>query len=70
MTSIYLPGEKCDRNINNCASSPCLNGGQCYDGVNSFTCVCPAGRAGKLCDRHQACLDGKDTKNGCDASFD
>ena len=27
--------------IDECASSPCKNGGTCVDAVNSFTCQCP-----------------------------
>ena len=26
-----------------CASSPCLHGGTCTEGVNAYTCVCAAG---------------------------
>lgn len=26
--------------IDDCASSPCKNGGTCTDGINSFTCQC------------------------------
>jgi protein crumbs len=26
--------------IDDCASLPCLNGGQCLDGVNQYTCNC------------------------------
>ena len=59
ITVVFILGTNCDRNINDCESEPCLNGGQCFDGVNSFTCVCPAGTAGKLCDRQQDCFDGK-----------
>jgi len=35
--------------IDNCASSPCANGGTCTDGVNDFTCTCAAGFQGKTC---------------------
>ena len=28
--------------IDDCASSPCQNGGTCTDGINSFTCNCPS----------------------------
>ncbi|CAL9701803.1 unnamed protein product [Knipowitschia caucasica] len=37
------------RNINECASSPCLNGGTCTDEVNQFSCVCAKGWAGVTC---------------------
>lgn len=29
--------------INECLTAPCLNGGQCIDGVNSYVCRCRAG---------------------------
>ncbi|KAM9842356.1 protein jagged-2-like [Aulostomus maculatus] len=44
-TGIY-----CHENINDCASSPCKNGGTCIDGINSFQCFCPNGWEGNLCD--------------------
>uniref|UniRef100_A0A3B3Z642 Fibulin 7 n=1 Tax=Periophthalmus magnuspinnatus TaxID=409849 RepID=A0A3B3Z642_9GOBI len=37
------------RDINECASSPCLNGGTCVDEVNQFSCVCAKGWAGVIC---------------------
>ena len=36
--------------IDECASSPCQNGGTCVDGVNSYTCNCDVGYAGKNCE--------------------
>ena len=33
-----------------CASSPCQNGGTCVDGVNSYTCNCNVGYAGANCE--------------------
>uniref|UniRef100_H3BWA3 EGF-like domain-containing protein n=1 Tax=Tetraodon nigroviridis TaxID=99883 RepID=H3BWA3_TETNG len=42
-------GVNCEQNINECASSPCLNGGTCSDGVNGFTCSCTAQWTGPLC---------------------
>eukprot|EP00057_Strongylocentrotus_purpuratus_P009800 XP_011664274.1 PREDICTED: uncharacterized protein LOC105438307 [Strongylocentrotus purpuratus] len=34
---------------NECANSPCNNGGTCYDDLESFRCICPAGYIGDLC---------------------
>ena len=36
--------------IDECAASPCQNGGTCVDGVNSYTCNCEVGYAGKNCE--------------------
>lgn len=33
--------------MNECSSSPCLNGGLCVDEVNHFTCSCPDGFTGQ-----------------------
>lgn len=38
------------QDINECASSPCENGGYCHDGINSFTCNCVNGFTGTLCE--------------------
>lgn len=35
--------------IDECSSYPCQNGGTCTDGVNTFTCHCPPGFTGALC---------------------
>ncbi|XP_031583423.1 protein jagged-2-like isoform X1 [Oreochromis aureus] len=43
-------GTYCHENINDCASSPCKNGGTCIDEINSFKCFCPDGWEGSLCD--------------------
>ncbi|KAM6913157.1 protein jagged-2-like [Xenentodon cancila] len=43
-------GTYCHENINDCASSPCKNGGTCIDLINSFQCFCPDGWEGSLCD--------------------
>ncbi|KAI5098483.1 fibulin-7-like [Silurus meridionalis] len=37
------------KEINECASSPCANGGSCTDEVNGFTCACARGWAGPTC---------------------
>lgn len=36
--------------IDECESQPCLNGGECIDRVNNFTCTCPAAFTGTLCE--------------------
>ena len=37
--------------INECESHPCKNNGTCADLVNNFTCWCPDGYEGHLCDK-------------------
>lgn len=32
-----------------CSSNPCLNGGQCEDQFNQFSCICPPGWGGERC---------------------
>ncbi|XP_064644652.1 cubilin-like [Lineus longissimus] len=43
-------GSRCQLNTDNCASSPCQNGGTCLDALNSFTCQCPDTHTGTLCE--------------------
>ncbi|XP_061175426.1 uncharacterized protein LOC133184388 [Saccostrea echinata] len=48
--SVYkvFPGGTC--NVKNyCSSNPCKNGGFCNSRFNDFTCSCPSGYTGKLC---------------------
>ena len=35
--------------IDECASSPCVNGGSCVDRVNKYRCNCPKGYTGGSC---------------------
>ena len=44
-------GILCENNIDDCASNPCQNGGQCMDLVNDFQCSCPGNFSGKTCDQ-------------------
>ncbi|XP_056156000.1 agrin [Lampris incognitus] len=34
-----------------CDSHPCLHGGSCEDDRTDFTCICPAGRGGSVCEK-------------------
>uniref|UniRef100_A0AAQ4P5X2 Agrin n=1 Tax=Gasterosteus aculeatus aculeatus TaxID=481459 RepID=A0AAQ4P5X2_GASAC len=34
-----------------CSSHPCLHGGTCEDDGNDFSCQCPAGRGGSVCEK-------------------
>ncbi|MGB0592077.1 MAG: PKD domain-containing protein, partial [Myxococcota bacterium] len=67
-------GSGCTVNIDDCADSPCLNGGTCTDGVASFTCACAAGFEGETCDVNidecadSPCLNGGTCTDGV-ASF-
>jgi len=44
-------GKKCEINIDDCASRPCKQNATCIDGIDSFTCRCPAGFGGDDCGR-------------------
>ncbi|XP_071947329.1 uncharacterized protein [Antedon mediterranea] len=36
--------------VDECSSNPCMSGGICFDGWSSFTCECPSGYSGTLCE--------------------
>lgn len=42
-------GDRCELNIDNCASLPCLNNGECIDLVDDYQCNCQTGYIGKNC---------------------
>lgn len=39
-------GTYCEVDMDECQSSPCVNGGVCKDRVNGFSCTCPSGEGG------------------------
>jgi hypothetical protein len=42
--------------VDECASSPCQNGGSCTDDVNSYTCDCSPGYTGPECQTGICCV--------------
>uniref|UniRef100_K7G6Q9 Aggrecan core protein n=1 Tax=Pelodiscus sinensis TaxID=13735 RepID=K7G6Q9_PELSI len=43
-------GDHCAIDIDECHSSPCLNGATCADGIDSFKCLCLPSYGGDLCE--------------------
>lgn len=43
-------GKYCEKDIDECLSDPCANGGQCVDQLNNFTCHCPPPYYGRMCE--------------------
>eukprot|EP00794_Sanderia_malayensis_P006969 gene6969-7754_t len=42
---------------NQCAASPCKNGGQCVDLYQRYACICPTGYVGSQCQTDASCPD-------------
>ncbi|XP_041608817.1 aggrecan core protein isoform X1 [Vulpes lagopus] len=52
-------GQHCNVDIDECLSSPCLNGATCVDAIDSFTCLCLPSYRGDLCEIDQElCEEG------------
>eukprot|EP00795_Rhopilema_esculentum_P001758 gene1758-16242_t len=53
--TLGFSGSNCEINIDDCivrnGSLPCLNGGVCLDGINSFRCQCPITHTGQRCQK-------------------
>ncbi|XP_059196299.1 protein crumbs homolog 1 [Centropristis striata] len=42
-------GHRCEQEVDECKSNPCLNGGYCRNLINKFICVCDMSFAGDTC---------------------
>jgi len=57
-------GADCEYVVNQCVSNPCVNGATCFNGLNSFACLCKQGYNGTLCQNSislcnsSVCLNG------------
>ncbi len=66
-------GDRCEVDIDECAQTPCSNGGRCSDMIGDFKCLCPSGYSGRKCEvtihiqrfrilplgEYRACLGGR-----------
>lgn len=51
--------------IDECLSSPCLNGATCVDAIDSFTCLCLPSYGGDLCEIGRAVSASANVTNCC-----
>ena len=52
-------GERCEINVDECASQPCYNGGTCVDSPQGYRCECPRGYTGLQCNDEDSDCDRK-----------
>eukprot|EP00058_Branchiostoma_floridae_P005014 XP_002590502.1 hypothetical protein BRAFLDRAFT_86173 [Branchiostoma floridae] len=57
-------GPNCQEEIDECESTPCQNGGVCYDEVGSYVCVCPQEYIGVNCEEDRDFCESDPCKNG------
>lgn len=66
-------GSRCELEINECLSSPCLNAGACEDQTGGYVCNCPVGFSGDHCEvdvdecYSAPCLNGGHCQDGVDS---
>nr|XP_026691416.1 MAM and LDL-receptor class A domain-containing protein 1-like [Ciona intestinalis] len=51
-------GVQCELDVDECASNPCSNGGNCTHGFNSYECFCGIGYHGTTCEFVDQCING------------
>ena len=57
-------GDRCEQEVDECLSHPCLNEASCQDGVANYTCVCSSGFTGHQCESEIACNTTTKCLNG------
>ena len=48
--AVGFSGSRCEININECASNPCLNEATCLDEIGGYRCICMPGYTGTQCE--------------------
>lgn len=49
-SAVLFPVFRCETNIDECVSNPCVFNGTCLDGINNFTCNCTENYVGDVCE--------------------